>query len=379
MNFNKNNIKILMLLIVFTIAVLVCFQNLIIVGNCLRYVLGMISPFILGACLAFVINIPMNFFEKKLFAKDNKFTRKAKRPLSLILAIVVILAVLAAVFVIVVPKLSDTLMQVVDTAQSSVPRLKVFINQYVNDDQINEILNQYSNIDTNKLFNTLIDFFKSDTTTNFLGSTVGVVKGIVNSVVNIAIGFVFAIYILLAKETLSRQISKSLKAIFNEKIYEYILKVSKLSYTTFANFITGQCLEAVIIGTLFVVSMSILKMPYALLVGVLIGFTALIPFIGAFLGFLISALLILMVSPITVVYFAILFLIIQQIEGNLIYPYVVGGSVGLPSIWVLVALTVGGQLMGMVGILLFIPLSSVCYALFCQWVNKRLETGNADE
>ena len=368
-----------MLLIVFTIAVLVCFQNLIIVGNCLRYVLGMISPFILGACLAFVINIPMNFFEKKLFAKDNKFTKKAKRPLSLILAIVVILAVLAAVFVIVVPKLSDTLMQVVDTAQSSVPRLKVFINQYVNDDQINEILNQYSNIDTNKLFNTLIDFFKSDTTTNFLGSTVGVVKGIVNSVVNIAIGFVFAIYILLAKETLSRQISKSLKAIFNEKIYEYILKVSKLSYTTFANFITGQCLEAVIIGTLFVVSMSILKMPYALLVGVLIGFTALIPFIGAFLGFLISALLILMVSPITVVYFAILFLIIQQIEGNLIYPYVVGGSVGLPSIWVLVALTVGGQLMGMVGILLFIPLSSVCYALFCQWVNKRLETGNADE
>ena len=379
MNFNKNNIKILMLLIVFTIAVLVCFQNLIIVGNCLRYVLGMISPFILGACLAFVINIPMNFFEKKLFAKDNKFTKKAKRPLSLVLAIVVILAVLAAVFVIVVPKLSDTLMQVVDTAQSSVPRLKVFINQYVNDDQINEILNQYSNIDTNKLFNTLIDFFKSDTTTNFLGSTVGVVKGIVNSVVNIAIGFVFAIYILLAKETLSRQISKSLKAIFNEKIYEYILKVSKLSYTTFANFITGQCLEAVIIGTLFVVSMSILKMPYALLVGVLIGFTALIPFIGAFLGFLISALLILMVSPITVVYFAILFLIIQQIEGNLIYPYVVGGSVGLPSIWVLVALTVGGQLMGMVGILLFIPLSSVCYALFCQWVNKRLETGNADE
>lgn len=374
MNFNKNNIKILMLLIVFTIAVLVCFQNLIVVGNCLSYVLGMISPFVLGACLAFMLNIPMNFFEKKLFAKDNKFTRKAKRPLSLILAIVVILAVVAGVVVIVVPKLSDTLVQVVDTAQNAVPRLKVFINQYVNDDQINEILNQYSNIDTNKLFNTLIDFFKSDTTTNFLGSTVGVVKGIVNSVVNIAIGFVFAIYILLAKETLSRQISKSLKAIFNEKIYEYILKVSKLSYTTFANFITGQCLEAVIIGTLFVVSMSILKMPYALLVGVLIGFTALIPFVGAFLGFLISALLILMVSPITVIYFAILFFVIQQIEGNLIYPHVVGGSVGLPSIWVLVALTVGGKIMGMAGILLFIPLSSVCYTLFCQWVNKRLET-----
>ena len=309
----------------------------------------------------------------KLFVKDNKFTRKAKRPLSLILAIVVILAVVTGVVVIVVPKLSDTLAQVVYTAQRSIPKLKVFVNQYVNDDQINEILNQYSNFDANKLFNMLIDFFRSDVTTNFLGSTVGVVRGIVNSVVNVAIGFVFAIYILLAKETLSRQISKSLKAIFNKKIYDYIIKVSELSYTTFANFITGQCLEAVIIGTLFVVSMSVFRMPYALLVGVLIGFTALIPFIGAFLGFVISALLILMVSPITVVYFAILFLVIQQIEGNLIYPHVVGGSVGLPSIWVLVALTVGGNIMGIVGILLFIPLSSVCYTLFCQWANKRLE------
>ncbi len=379
MNFTKKNIKILMLLIVFTIGVLVCFQNLDVVGNCFRYAFGMISPFILGGCLAFMLNIPMNFFERKLFVKDNKFTRKAKRPLSLILAIVVILAVVTGVVVIVVPKLSDTLAQVVYTAQRSIPKLKVFVNQYVNDDQINEILNQYSNFDANKLFNMLIDFFRSDVTTNFLGSTVGVVRGIVNSVVNVAIGFVFAIYILLAKETLSRQISKSLKAIFNKKIYDYIIKVSELSYTTFANFITGQCLEAVILGTLFVVSMSIFRMPYALLVGVLIGFTALIPFIGAFLGFVISALLILMVSPITVVYFAILFLVIQQIEGNLIYPHVVGGSVGLPSIWVLVALTVGGNIMGIVGILLFIPLSSVCYALFCQWANKRLEKKEQQE
>ena len=238
MNFTKKNIKILMLLIVFTIGVLVCFQNLDVVGNCFRYAFGMISPFILGGCLAFMLNIPMNFFERKLFVKDNKFTRKAKRPLSLILAIVVILAVVTGVVVIVVPKLSDTLAQVVYTAQRSIPKLKVFVNQYVNDDQINEILNQYSNFDANKLFNMLIDFFRSDVTTNFLGSTVGVVRGIVNSVVNVAIGFVFAIYILLAKETLSRQISKSLKAIFNKKIYDYIIKVSELSYTTFANFIT---------------------------------------------------------------------------------------------------------------------------------------------
>lgn len=377
MNFNRNNVKTIMLLIVFTIGVLVCFQNIDTVGRGLLYVFSIISPMILGGCLAFVLNIPMSFFEKKLFPVENKFTKKAKRPISLVLSIVVIVAVVTAVLFIVVPRLSDTIAQVIVTAQKSLPKLMNFINQYVDDEQINQLFKEYSDFDVRSAIDMAVHFFKSDLTTNVLGSTVGVVRGIVSSVVNVAIGFVFAIYILLAKETLSRQVKNSLRALLNEKAYNYVLKVSSLSYRTFGNFITGQCLEAVILGSMFVITMTIFRMPYALLVGVLIGFTALIPFVGAFLGFLISALLILMVNPISVVYFAILFIIIQQIEGNFIYPHVVGGSVGLPSMWVLVALTVGGNLFGFIGILLFIPLSSVCYTLFRQWTAKRLAEKDA--
>ena len=152
-----------------------------------------------------------------------------------------------------------------------------------------------------------------------------------------------------------------------------MLKVASLSYKTFSNFVTGQCLEAVILGTMFFVVMSILKFPYAMLVGVVIACTALIPIFGAFIGCVVGAFLILVVNPMRAVAFVILFLILQQIEGNLIYPHVVGNSVGLPSIWVLMAVTVGGNLMGVVGMLVFIPLTSIIYALFRQTVHRRLK------
>lgn len=151
------------------------------------------------------------------------------------------------------------------------------------------------------------------------------------------------------------------------------LEVASLSYKTFSSFVTGQCLEAVILGTMFFIVMSILRFPYALLVGVVIAFTALIPIFGAFIGCVIGTFLMLVSNPMQAVAFVILFLVLQQIEGNLIYPHVVGGSVGLPSIWVLVAVTVGGSLMGVVGMLIFIPLSSVVYALFREVVYKRLK------
>ena len=151
------------------------------------------------------------------------------------------------------------------------------------------------------------------------------------------------------------------------------LEVASLSYKTFSSFVTGQCLEAVILGTMFFIVMSVLRFPYALLVGVVIAFTALIPIFGAFIGCVIGTFLMLVSNPMQAVAFVILFLVLQQIEGNLIYPHVVGGSVGLPSIWVLVAVTVGGSLMGVVGMLIFIPLSSVVYALFREVVYKRLK------
>ena len=175
------------------------------------------------------------------------------------------------------------------------------------------------------------------------------------------------------KEKLHVQIRKVFFAFIPIQKAEAFLKICSLTYQTFANFLTGQCVEAVILGSMFVVTLSILKMPYALLIGTLIAFTALIPIFGAFIGCAVGCFLIFMVSPKQAILFIIVFLILQQIEGNLIYPHVVGGSVGLPSIWVLAAVTIGGNLMGIVGMLIFIPLVSVLYTIFREFVYLRLK------
>ena len=187
------------------------------------------------------------------------------------------------------------------------------------------------------------------------------------------ISFVFAVYILLQKEKLSVQAKKVLFAFARKGRAEATLEVLALTYNTFSSFLTGQCVEAVILGSMFVVTMTILKLPYALLVGILIAFTALIPIFGAFIGCVVGAFLIFMVDPVKALIFIVMFLVLQQIEGNLIYPHVVGSSVGLPSIWVLAAVTIGGNLLGIVGMLIFIPLVSVVYALFREIVYLKLK------
>ncbi|MCI8599958.1 MAG: AI-2E family transporter, partial [Lachnospiraceae bacterium] len=223
-----------------------------------------------------------------------------------------------------------------------------------------------------KMIETGLDFFKNGAG-SVLSSTVNVARTIISAVTTFFIAIVFSCYVLLQKERLGAQTEKLLHAIFEKKQVTYILHVCSLSHRTFSSFITGQCLEAVILGMMFFVSMSILRFPYALLVGVLVAFTALIPIFGAFIGCIVGAFLILVVNPMQALAFILLFLVLQQVEGNLIYPHVVGNSVGLPSIWVLVAVTVGGSLMGVMGMLIFIPLASVFYSLLREWVYKRLD------
>ena len=208
---------------------------------------------------------------------------------------------------------------------------------------------------------------------NMMNTTMSAVGSIVSGFATFFIAFSFACYILFQKEKLHVQIRKVFFAFIPKQKAEAFLKICSLTYQTFANFLTGQCVEAVILGSMFVVTLSILKMPYALLIGTLIAFTALIPIFGAFIGCAVGCFLIFMVSPEQAILFIIVFLVLQQIEGNLIYPHVVGNSVGLPAIWVLVAVTLGGNLMGIVGMLIFIPLVSVIYTLFKEWVSERLE------
>lgn len=376
MELNKENMKKIMLLIVFTILILVGAMNFSAVWSCIALLFHIIFPFILGGAMAFIINLPMRSIEKNIFRrgkwKEKSWVKKMARPLSLILALVLIVAVIVLVFGVVLPQLGDTVIELSYDIRHFWPKVQEWCIKLFDDNP--EVANWINTvqIDWDSLMQQAIGFLKTGAGT-ILGSTFGVAKVIVNFATNFAIAFVFSIYILLQKEKLQVQVRKVMYAFLPERFVEHIIKVCRLANRTFSNFFTGQCVEAVILGSMFVVVMLICRFPYALLVGILIAFTALIPIFGAFIGCAVGTFLILMENPMQAVVFVIVFLVLQQIEGNLIYPHVVGNSVGLPSIWVLVAVSLGGSLMGVVGMLVFIPLVSVVYTLFREYVYKRLK------
>lgn len=363
-------------LIAFAIILYLGIQHISVVLKYVGIFWGLLLPFIVGAAIAFVLNVPMSFLERHIFGKalkkENKAAKKLARPVSLVLAILLVLLVILLVVLVVAPELGNTLVSVVKKIEENIPILQKWLGQTFQSDS--EIVEWANSIDfqPDKMIDSIANLLKNGMN-NFLSSTINVTMGIVSTVVNLAIGFVFAMYILLQKEKLGIQVRKAAYAIFPKKVVEYLEHVCTLSSRIFSSFITGQCIEAVILGSMFFVTMTIARFPYAMLIGVLIAFTALIPVFGGFIGCWVGFFLILMVSPLKAVMFLGLFLILQQIEGNLIYPHVVGSSVGLPAIWVLVAVTLGGNLMGIVGMLIFIPLVSVCYTLFREWVYDRLK------
>lgn len=370
MDLNKKNMKNLMILIVFAVLVLVGVQRIENLAAGFVFLMRIVFPFILGGAMAFILNIPMHFLEGRVFAKVKK--KKLVRPVSLVLSILFVVAILQIVLVVVIPEIAATFAGISKNIEAFLPKLEQWLTEAFPDSEQLEMWIESLEFNWDKILQSAVNFLKNGAG-NVLSSTVTVAKTVISSLMNFFVGFVFACYILLQKEKLSVQVKKVLYAFLPRHAVEKTLQVAALSYKTFSNFVTGQCLEAVILGTMFFVSMSILRFPYALLVGVLIAFTALIPIFGAFIGCVLGTFLILVSNPVQAIGFVILFFVLQQVEGNLIYPHVVGGSVGLPSIWVLVAVTVGGSLMGVVGMLIFIPLSSVLYALFKGWVHKRLE------
>ena len=373
MDLGKENIKKLRGLIIFTILILVGLQNFGVIINAARFLLNIIFPFALGAAVAFVLNVPMHFLEKRLFRKAKK--RKFVRPACLVLSILFVVAVIQIVLLVVLPEVATTFASISKNIEAFLPHVQEWaMNTFPDSEQMAAWI-QSLEFNWDKIIQTAVDFLRNGAS-NVLSSTFTVARTVINSLMNFCVAFVFACYILLQKEKLFVQVKKVLYAFLPQKAVKKTLEVASLSYKTFSNFVTGQCTEAVILGTMFFVTMSILRFPYALLVGVVIAFTALIPIFGAFIGCVLGTFLILVSNPMQAIGFVILFLVLQQVEGNLIYPHVVGGSVGLPSIWVLVAVTVGGSLMGVVGMLIFIPLSSVIYALFREFVHKRLKERN---
>lgn len=376
MNLNKENLKKIRGLIVFTVILLIALWNYSLILDVLGQGVGIVYPFLLGGAIAFVINVPMSFFEEKLFQnqmmKNKKVAQRLARPVSLIITLIVVVSVIGLVVFGVLPKLGDTFISIGKGIQSFMPKAQSWAEEiFHNNKEIKEWLDSLT-LDWDKIINEVVKFFTSGAS-SVLGSTFVVARRIASGITTFVIAFVFACYILLQKEKLNIQIRKVMYAYMKEDLVKKVLDVCSLSYRTFSNFLTGQCLEAVILGTMFVICMGILQMPYAMLIGVLIAFTALIPIFGAFIGCVVGAFLILTVAPMKALVFVIMFLILQQIEGNLIYPRVVGSSVGLPSIWVLAAVSIGASLMGIVGMLVFIPIVSVLYALLRRDVYEHLE------
>lgn len=376
MNISDEAVKKIRGLIIFAAIIIACFWKYDVVISVLAFIFHVIFPFVLGGAIAFVLNVPMNFIQRHLFPEDKiekrKVIKKLARPLSMLIVLFCVIGIIVLVMFVLIPQLGNTFANLGNSIQAFIPKIQKWAETLFHDNK--EIMNWVNHLefDWNKIMNAGINFLKNGAG-SVLDSTIMAAKSIVSGIATFFIAFVFAIYILLQKEKLSIQAKKVLFAFVRKGRAEATLEVLSLTYNTFSSFLTGQCVEAIILGCMFVITMSILRLPYALLVGIVIAFTALIPIFGAFIGCVVGAFLIFMVDPIKALIFIVLFLILQQIEGNLIYPHVVGSSVGLPSIWVLAAVSIGGSLMGVVGMLIFIPIVSVVYALFREVVYLKLK------
>ena len=369
MELDDSTIKKIRGLIVFAVIVVVAGWNYRSLFAFAMKLVGFISPFLLGGVMAFILNVPMRRIEQLLPGKKES---KIRRPLSLCLTLVFVMGLLLLVVFVVLPQLFETVMSL----QNSIPAFLAGIKEEAERlfAQNPEIADYISNIeiDWKSFLENVVGFLSAGAGT-VLSSTVSAALSFISGMTAFLIALVFAVYILLQKETLSRQIHKLMKAFLPEEVTLRTLEILTLVSETFSHFLTGQCMEAIILGSMFFLTLTAFGLPYGILIGVLIAFTALIPMFGAFIGCAIGAFLMLMVRPLDAVVFLIIFFVLQQVEGNFIYPHVVGNSVGLPSIWVLVAVTIGGSAMGIVGMLIFIPLCSVVYAILREIVNERLE------
>lgn len=334
------------------------------------------APFIIGAALAFILNVPMRSIERLLKKIPNP---GARRILSIVLTLVALLLVLAFVFYMLIP-------QVGATVEALVAQLPVFFKQV--QDRFNEYLLEHpdimewvtANTDLEKLdWNTILQkagAILGNSLTAIANGAVSAIGSVTGAIVNLVIAIVFSFYCLSRKEILARQGRRVIYSILPEKFCDKLIRILRLTNSTFSSFISGQCVEACILGSMFAVTMAIFRMPYVPLVSVLIAVTALVPVVGAFVGCVLGAFFILVDNPLQAVWFVVIFQVLQQIENNMIYPRVVGTSIGLPGMWVLMAVTIGGNLMGVGGMLLMIPLASVAYTLAREFTDRRLRERN---
>lgn len=333
--------------------------------------LNILSPFILGGCVAFIANVPMRFFEGKL-TKIQSFG--LRRAVALVLTFIAVAIVLGGVFLLLIPQLVETIENFVPAVYEFLTKMGVHINEFLaNNPDAMEMLQSSgsSTFDLTALVQKVIDLVGNSVTTILQGA-VSTIGSVASFAMDLFVAIVFAVYCLCQKEVLARQGRKILYAFLKEKTADRIIYILRLSNSTFSNFLSGQCIEVCILGAMIAVSMAILKLPYITLVSVLVAVTAFIPIVGAWVGCFVGAFFMLVSDPMQAVWFVVMFLVVQQIEGNLIYPKVVGTSIGLSGMWVIVAISVGGDLFGIVGMLLMIPFASVLQTILRETVAIRV-------
>ncbi len=337
---------------------------------------GLFSPFVVGAGIAFVFNGPMRAIERQL---DGIRKPGIRRGLAILLSIAALVLVIMFVVELLVPQIRLTAASLSERIpafiEKTAAQLMVLMEEYPSAKEWIQDFLDLESLDWNQILKNVLAFL-GDKASTMMGGAVNVIGSVTNGIVNTVIGIAFAMYCLARKEILARQGRRLLYSLIPEKAADEIVRILRLTNATFSNFISGQCLEACILGCLFAVAMAIFGMPYIPLVSVIIAVTALIPVVGAFVGCIVGAFFILVDSPLQAVTFVVMFLVLQQLENNLIYPRVVGTSIGLPGMWVLVAVSVGGELMGVGGMLIMIPLTSVLYTLAREFTDKRLAQRN---
>jgi len=363
---SKEELKNWIILILVAIISYSLINNISLIFSFLSKILNVIFPFILGFILAYILNIPMNkienFLKKKI--KNKKFPF---RIISIVLSLVMLILIILFVAFMLIPELIENIELLIQNIPILIDKAEVWILNLLSEypDIQNEINSMFDNASFTNIIMSILNYI--------LNSSISFISGLVSSIITIFTSLVFAIYMLSQKEDLINSVKKLINAYIKKDYVNKLMDMGKQTNIVFTKFISGQCVEAVILGCIFFVVLTIFGFPYALIISVLTSITALIPVFGAFIAMIVGAILIAINNPMQALLFVIVFLVMQQIEGNLIYPKVVGKSVGLSPIWTLFAITVGGGLFGIVGMLIGLPIASVIYSLIVNDANKRLE------
>ncbi|WP_415299016.1 AI-2E family transporter [Clostridium perfringens] len=369
MEFKNNKIKEYIFLSTYIILLIFFFINIKDIMNFLYKFLGILKPFIWGIAIAFILNIPVKLIEKNL--GNGKFFKGMKRSFSITLTFLFFILAITLFILFVIPQLLSS----ISTLMNSIPE---YLSQFEKFLEVNAINNSQSQVMMQNIINELLNMWKEilKVTSQIVGTSLGYLLdftlGITYGVINFFLSLILAIYMLASKEILISQLKLIIYAFVSKNKADRIIELGKMCNEMFSKFILGQCTEALVIGVLCFIGMIILKMPYALLISVVIGVTALIPVFGAFLGTIPSAFIILIIDPIKALWFIIFIIVLQQLEGNLIYPRVVGSSIGLSALWVMFAMIVGGSLFGIIGMLIGIPIFGVVFKILKRVANRKI-------